>query len=256
MPRRNDTPRASPGSAPAPPRIRLDGRRSSPPRRCAGPGDQFTVIRTAHIRKANAEAVVVLADERIVAHEVDVIFDDHQIALGKLRIHAAASVADNQRFAPQRLHDAHRQRDLFERIALVKVETAFHGHNALPGEPAAYQPARVRLNGRNGKVRNIAVIKRRLRFDFLGQTAEAGAENDADAADGRTIGRGPLGRLAESAQRVRPYLDLDPELTRGRGVWIRIADEEASSNHSGRPKENAAARWNLAAALCGPCGWD
>ena len=35
--------------------------------------------------KRGPEAVVVLADERIVADQIDVVLDDHQVALGVLR---------------------------------------------------------------------------------------------------------------------------------------------------------------------------
>ena len=104
--------------------------------------DQLAIIRTAHVRKADAEAVVVGADERVVAHEVDVVLDDHQVALGELRVHAAAGVADDQALAAQRLHHPHRQRDLLKRIALVKVETAFHRHDGLAGQPAADEAGR------------------------------------------------------------------------------------------------------------------
>src|SRR5262249_13142286 len=79
-----------------------------------GQGQQLAVIRIAHVREALAQAVVVLADERVVAHQVDVVLDQHQVALGVLRVHAAAGVADNERVAAQGFHDTHRQRDLLK----------------------------------------------------------------------------------------------------------------------------------------------
>jgi hypothetical protein len=109
-----------------------------------------------------------------------VIFDHHQVALGELRIHAAAGVADDKRVAAQRFHDAHRQRDLLERVAFVKVKTPFHGDDALAGEAAAHQPSGVPRRRRYGEVRDIAVVQRRLRLDLLDQPAQSGAENNAD----------------------------------------------------------------------------
>ena len=107
------------------------------------------------------------------------VLDHHQVALGELRIHAAAGVADDEDVAAQRLHDAHRQRDLLERIAFVEVKSSFHGDDALAGEPSADEPAGVRRRRRCGKVRNVAIVQRRFGRDLLDQPAQSGAENDA-----------------------------------------------------------------------------
>ena len=107
-----------------------------------------TIIRLAHVGKARAEAIVVLADERIVAHEVDVVLDQHDVALGPLRVHAAAGVADDQDVAAHRLHDADGEGDLLEGVAFVEMEAPFHRHDRLAAERAAHQPARVGFDGR------------------------------------------------------------------------------------------------------------
>ena len=90
--------------------------------------------------------------------QVDVVLDEHDVALGVLRIHAAAGVADDQHLAAQRLHDAHRQGDLLERIAFVEVEAPLHRHDGLAGQLAADQPAGVRGDRR---VRESAECRRR-----------------------------------------------------------------------------------------------
>ena len=89
-----------------------------------GQGDQLAIVGPAHVGEARTEAVVVPADERVVAEEVDVVLDDHDVALAELRVHAAAGVADDQHFTAQGLHDADRKGDLLERVALVEVEPA------------------------------------------------------------------------------------------------------------------------------------
>src|SRR5207248_2304769 len=61
-----------------------------------GESHQLAAIGFAHIGKAVAEAVVVGANERVVAEQVDVIFDQHDVAARPLRIHAAAGIADDQ----------------------------------------------------------------------------------------------------------------------------------------------------------------
>ena len=100
--------------------------------------------------------------------------------------------------AAQRLHHAHRERDLLERLALVEVEAAFHRHDRFAGELAADQLPLVDRCGAVREVRDLLVGNDRLGRDVLGQPAEAGAEDDA--------GGGCAGPLR--ANGGRGFLDL------------------------------------------------
>ena len=55
--------------------------------------------------------LVVGTDQRVVTQQIDMVLDDHEVALAKLRVHAAASVAGDEDLAAQRFHDAHGKRD-------------------------------------------------------------------------------------------------------------------------------------------------
>ena len=58
--------------------------------------DAGLVVGLGEIRKARAELGEVRPFERIVAHEIEMILDDHEIARAKARIHAAGGVRENQ----------------------------------------------------------------------------------------------------------------------------------------------------------------
>src|SRR5262249_9642792 len=128
----------------------------------------------------DSQAVVVLADEWVVPHEVDVVLDDHDVALGPLRIHAAAGVADNENLAAQRLHHTDGEGDLLEGVAFVSVKAAFHRDDRLSGQFPADEAAGVGNHGRLREMWYFLVAKDRLAADLLGESPEAGAENDAD----------------------------------------------------------------------------
>src|SRR5262249_21177138 len=96
----------------------------------------------------------------------------------------------------QSLHDAHRQSDLLERIALVEVETALHGHDAFAAQQAADEPAGVRLHRGRRKMRDLAKGNARLGLDLLGEPAPPGPTDDADARPAGPAGlNGSLGFL-------------------------------------------------------------
>ena len=132
-----------------------------------GPLDQLLVVGLAHVGEARAEAVVVDADQRVVAQQVDVVVDQHDVAALVVRVHAAAGVADDEQLRAQGLHHAHGQRDLLERIALVHVEAAFHRHDGQAGELAADQPAAMAGGRAAREVRNRLVLERGLFLDVL-----------------------------------------------------------------------------------------
>ena len=85
------------------------------------------------------------------------VLNHHEVALAVLRVHSPASVADDQHLAAQRLHDAHRQRDLFQRIAFIEMEAPFHGEDRLAGQPAADETAGVRFDGGVWEMRNFLI---------------------------------------------------------------------------------------------------
>src|SRR5918992_5112993 len=73
-------------------------------------------INSRHVRKAWTKAVVVWTTQGIVAHEIQMIADHHQRALGKLHVDAAGRVGQNQRLDVEYLESANRKSDFFERV--------------------------------------------------------------------------------------------------------------------------------------------
>ena len=59
---------------------------------------QFRIVCVGHVRKARTETIVVRPGERIVAEQIDVVGDEHEIAGAPQRMHAAARIGDDQCF--------------------------------------------------------------------------------------------------------------------------------------------------------------
>src|SRR6267378_2105211 len=108
------------------------------------------------------------------------ILDDHEVALAKLRVHAAASVAGDEDLAAQRFHDAHGKSELLERIAFVGMDAPFHRHDRLAGQLAADKISRMRGDRRAEEMRDVLEGNRRLGRNVLDQAPESGSENDSD----------------------------------------------------------------------------
>ena len=98
-----------------------------------GQFDESWVVGFVHIGEARTRGEI-LATQRMLWEEVDMIGDNHQVANLEARIHAASSVADEERFDAQLVHHTNREGDLLHRIALVVVETALHSHDVNTSE--------------------------------------------------------------------------------------------------------------------------
>ncbi len=93
--------------------------------------------------KPGTQPVVIGADQRIVAQQVDVIAEQNQITRIPERVHPAAGVGDNQGRCPERAHHPDGKGHLSEAVALVPVKAALHGHHRALPQAAEQQPARM-----------------------------------------------------------------------------------------------------------------
>jgi len=93
-----------------------------------GQFDESWVVGFVHIGEARTRGEI-LATQRMLWEEVDMIGDNHQVANLETRIHATSGIADKERLDAQLVHHTNREGDLLHRIALVVVETALHSHN-------------------------------------------------------------------------------------------------------------------------------
>ena len=127
-----------------------------------GPVDQLVVVRLAHVGEPRAEAVVVDADQRVVAHQVDVVVDHHDVAAGgSSGFMPPQALETTSSFAPRAFITRTGSVICLQRIALVHVEAAFHRHDRQAAELAAHQPAAMAGRRAIGKVRNLARIRAR-----------------------------------------------------------------------------------------------
>ena len=144
---------------------------------------QQLVVRLRHVREARPQRVVVRAHERVVAQQIDVVGDEHQVARVPQRVHAAAGVRDDEDARAESPQHAHGERDLLEGVALVAVEPALHRDHAPAGEGPEQELAGVTLDGREGKPRDLLVGDARRDRELAGEAAQAGAEDDRDVGN-------------------------------------------------------------------------
>ena len=123
--------------------------------------DQFLVVCLVHIGEARTCGEV-LAAQRVLGEEVDVVGDDHQVAHMESLVHAACGVADKEGLDAQFVHHAYGEGDILHRVAFVEVEPALHGEDVHPAEFAENQLAAVTFDGGYGEVGNLRVGELRL----------------------------------------------------------------------------------------------
>ena len=115
---------------------------------------KFAIVRLDQVGKSGTEPIVVGADQRILPHQVDVVFDDDQVALVAERIQSPRGIGDDQELAAKLAHHPDRKSHLPGRITLVQVKPPFHRDDRLTGEPATNQLSLMALDGRLGKKGN------------------------------------------------------------------------------------------------------
>ncbi len=114
-------------------------------------GAQFRVVCIAHIGETASKRVFVLPDERISAHKVDMVFNQHNIADRKRRIDAASRIGENQNFHTEPPHGANRQKNIRHIVPLVKMEPPLHTNHLLARKRACHEPPFVSGRGGNGE---------------------------------------------------------------------------------------------------------
>ena len=124
------------------------------------------VIGLVHIRETRTRGEV-LATQRMLWEEVDMVGDNHQVTNLEGRIHTTGSIADEEGLDAQLVHNANGEGYLFHIISLIVVETALHSHDVHTTEFTEDECTSVSLNGRYREVGDVAV--RNLEFvSYLG----------------------------------------------------------------------------------------
>ena len=144
-----------------------------------GAGQQGGVVGGEHVGEARAQLIQVLADERVVGLQVDVVLNQHQVRELIVGMEAAGGVADEELPDTQQLQHPHGHHHLLHTVAFVVVKAALqHGH-PLPTEPAQQQAPGVAFDGGSREMRDVGVADFVLHLYFAGQRPQAGAQDDA-----------------------------------------------------------------------------
>src|SRR6185437_2300007 len=134
-------------------------------------------VSVAHIRKARAEALVIRSDQRIFSLQINVVANHNQPALAVIKIDRAGGVGEDGRADANASEDAHRKNHFPARISFIEMNAALHrGDRNLAGF-SDREPAGMPWNGRARESRNFLVRDSRGGIQFVGERAEARAEN-------------------------------------------------------------------------------
>ncbi len=95
--------------------------------------DEFVVIGFVHIREAWTGGEV-LAAQRVLREEVDMVGDNHEVANLEGRVHAAGSVGDEEGLDAQLVHHSDGEGHLLHVIAFVVMEASLHSQNVHASE--------------------------------------------------------------------------------------------------------------------------
>ena len=155
-----------------------------PQRHAAGGGclvgqiPQGLGIGPAHVVKARADAVVVLAGQRALAGEIDVIVNDHEVTDREIQVDATRGIGQDDGLGAEQLKDRDRIGHLIRRIALVPVQTALHTQDGLFPELSHDQPAGVVRRGHAAKIRHLAEGDRERVFQFICERPKARSQDE------------------------------------------------------------------------------
>ena len=100
-----------------------------------GGGNQLMVVRLVHIGKARTGGYV-LAPQRVLGEEIDVVGDDHQVAYAEILVGSARSVTYEESPDAQLIHHAYGECHLLHGVTLVVMEASLHGQYLLAAQCA------------------------------------------------------------------------------------------------------------------------
>ena len=117
---------------------------------------QLLVVSLVHVRESGTGREV-LAPQRMLWEEVDVVIDNHQVADFEVRIHTSRCIAYEEGLDAQFMHHALREGNLLHIISFIVMESAFHCHDILAAQLAEDEFAGMTFYGRNREVGYFAV---------------------------------------------------------------------------------------------------
>ena len=122
-------------------------------RRVTGHLAQGGGIHMAHIKEARAKLRKIAPPGGAGPEQVDVVGDEHDVALSESLVDAASRVGEDDGLHSQQLEHPDRHHQFLEIIALVVVEAAREAHHLPPRQLAENQLSCVGLHGGEEEVR-------------------------------------------------------------------------------------------------------
>ena len=118
--------------------------------------DELAVIGLVHIGEAGTRGEI-LATERMLREEIDMVGDNHQVADLERRVHAPCRIRHEECLDAQFIHHPDREGHLLHRVALIEVETPLHRHDVDTPQLAENEFSAMSLDGRDGEVGNLLI---------------------------------------------------------------------------------------------------
>src|SRR6185437_6233668 len=134
-------------------------------------------VSVAHIRKARAEALVIRSDQRIFSLQINVVANHNQRALAVIKIDRAGGVGEDGRADANASEDAHRKNHFPARISFIEMDATSHRGDRNFAGFSDREPAGMPWNRRARESRNFLVRDSRGGIQFVGERAEARAED-------------------------------------------------------------------------------
>jgi len=118
--------------------------------------DEADVVGLVHVRETWTRREV-LATQRMLGEEIDVVGDDHHVANLEGGIHATGGIRYEECLDAQLIHHSGGEGHLLHVVTFIIVEAALHGHDVDTAQLTEDEFAGVALDGGHGEVRNFAV---------------------------------------------------------------------------------------------------
>ena len=160
---------------------------------------KVSIVTIVHIDKARSPLRVVDTDhgrQATQGRNVEVILENHKIAQFVGWVQAASRVGEDELLHPEQLHHADRKGTRRRRVTFVQMEATLHADNVLARHFTEHKTTLrnenyhrgislshhlVAGNGRDGKVRDILVVKANdVGQTIIGERAQSGSTDDAN----------------------------------------------------------------------------
>ena len=123
------------------------------------------------------------------------VVDEHEIAGPETAVHASGRVAHDHGFHADLSRRTHRQRDDLRGMPFIHVHPTLHEQHGCAVDRPSYQSAAVSFNGRCFEAGHFLERQRDCVLDLIGQSTEAGSENDEYARREWNVGTQEFGSV-------------------------------------------------------------